>query len=174
MKHKLIVTMLLLITIPLVGCSANTPGDILTDRDPVVEAQRWVERGGYSRQWIINNLLNAGFTYEEAIYGVDNCGADWNEQAVRKAIEVLSELPRSRQHLINWLIQPELFTSDQAVYAADHCGVDYYDMAVLYAYNFINSVYEADYDRIVGRMLYDLFTYDQAVYAANIVCGGEM
>ena len=38
---------------------------------------------------MIEQLEFEDFTSEQAIYGVDNCGADWYEQAVKKAKDYL-------------------------------------------------------------------------------------
>jgi len=44
-----------------------------------------------------------GFTHEEAVYGVDKCGADWNEQAALKAQDYLDYSSFSREGLIEQL-----------------------------------------------------------------------
>ncbi|MBQ7593201.1 MAG: Ltp family lipoprotein, partial [Synergistaceae bacterium] len=46
------------------------------------------------------------------------CGADWNEQALKKATEYLSVMKLSRNVLIEHLISIEGFTREQAQYGA--------------------------------------------------------
>ena len=61
------------------------------------------------------------FTEEESTYGVDNCGADWNEQAAKKAKEYLNTMSFSRSGLIEQL-EFEGFTHEQAVYGVEAVG----------------------------------------------------
>lgn len=61
------------------------------------------------------------FTHEEAIFAADNCGADWNEQAVKKAKSYLSFTSFSKNGLISQL-EFEGFTHEQAVYAVEQVG----------------------------------------------------
>lgn len=42
-----------------------------------------------SRQGLINQLEYEKFTEEQSIYGADNCGANWNEQAAKKQNHIL-------------------------------------------------------------------------------------
>ena len=51
----------------------------------------------------------------------DACGADWNEQAAKKAESYLSFTDMSRSRLIDQL-EYEGFTSEQAAYGADAVG----------------------------------------------------
>ncbi len=73
---------------------------------------------GFSRQGLINQLEFEGYSTEEATYAVDNCDADWNEQAVRVAESYLNTMSMSKKELINQL-EFEGFTSEQAQYGAD-------------------------------------------------------
>ena len=52
---------------------------------------------------------------------VNNCGADWKEQAVLKAQSYLDVMPFSREGLIDQL-EYEGFTHNEAVYGVDHSG----------------------------------------------------
>lgn len=38
----------------------------------------------FSYDGLISQLQYEGFSYEQATYGVDNCGADWNSQALKR------------------------------------------------------------------------------------------
>ena len=73
---------------------------------------------GFSYSKLIEQLEYEGFTPAEAKYAANNCGADWNEQAVRKATEYLKLKSFSRAKLIEQL-EYEGFTHEQAVYGAD-------------------------------------------------------
>ena len=62
-----------------------------------------------------------GFTHEQAVYGVSLCGANWMEQADKKAASYLSFTSFSRSGLIEQL-EYEGFTHEQAVYGAEQNG----------------------------------------------------
>lgn len=55
------------------------------------------------------------------MYGVDKCGADWNEQAALKAEDYLNYSSFSRTELIAQL-EFEGFTQQQAEYGAQAVG----------------------------------------------------
>lgn len=57
----------------------------------------------------------------QAAYGADNCGADWNEQAVKKGASYLKLTSFSRDGLIRQL-EHDGFTREQAEYGATKNG----------------------------------------------------
>ena len=63
-------------------------------------------------------LEHEGYTEEEIKYAVDNCGADWYEQAVREVQSYLKYSSYSRAGLIK-VLEQEGFAYEQAVYAVD-------------------------------------------------------
>lgn len=75
----------------------------------------------FSRSGLIDQLEYEGFTNEEAVYAVDNCGADWNEQASKCAKHYLELMPFSRQELVDQLLY-EGFTQSQAEYGVSQNG----------------------------------------------------
>ena len=70
---------------------------------------------------MIEQLEYSGFTTAEATHGVDNCGADWNEQAVKSAKSYLDMMEFSRQGLIDQLVYSG-FTNDQATHGVEANG----------------------------------------------------
>lgn len=72
----------------------------------------------FSYSGLIEQLEYEGYSTEEATYAVDNCGADWKEQAAKKAEEYLNSMSFSKSGLIEQL-EYEGFTHEQAVYGAD-------------------------------------------------------
>ena len=70
---------------------------------------------------MIEQLEFEGYTHSEAVYGAANCGADWYEQAYKKAQSYLDVLAFSRSGLIEQL-EYEGFTTSEAEYAADMVG----------------------------------------------------
>ena len=75
----------------------------------------------FSYTGLIEQLEYEGYSHDEAVYGVDNCGADWFEQAALSAKEYLEVMSFSRTGLIEQL-QYEGFTYDQAVYGVEQNG----------------------------------------------------
>ena len=61
------------------------------------------------------------FTNEQAVYGADNCGADWNQEAVEAAKSYLEFSSFSRGGLIDQL-EYDGFTQEQAEYGASQNG----------------------------------------------------
>ena len=70
---------------------------------------------------LVEQLEYEQYTHEEAVYAVDNCGADWNEQAVLSARAYLKSSSFSKNGLISQL-EYEGFTHEQAVYAVGQVG----------------------------------------------------
>lgn len=76
---------------------------------------------GFSYDKLLNQLVYEGYSKEEATYAVDNCGANWKEQAVISAKLYLSTSSFSKQRLIEQL-EYEGFTHKQAVYGVEQNG----------------------------------------------------
>ena len=101
--------------------SVGTTGETLGERNALNSAILYLQTMAFSRQGLIDQLEYEGYTNSEATYAVNNCGADWYEQAVLSAKEYLDGMPFSRQGLIEQL-EYEGFTHDQAVYGVEQNG----------------------------------------------------
>ena len=77
------------------------------------QAKRYVELMGFSYQGLIEQLEYEQYTYEEAVYAADNCGADWKEEAAEKAESYLELMSFSREGLIEQL-KYDGFTEEEA------------------------------------------------------------
>ena len=75
----------------------------------------------FSYNGLIKQLEYDKYTTEQATYGANNCGANWNEQAVKKAKSYLDIMSFSRDSLIRQL-EYDGFTHEQAVYGAEAHG----------------------------------------------------
>ncbi len=62
------------------------------------------------------------FSHADAVYGADNSGANWNEQAAKKAKAYMEFSAFSRAGLINQL-KYDKFTQTQAEYGAKAVGL---------------------------------------------------
>lgn len=118
------------------GQAASDP--IVSDpvvSDPVVEeptltmgqknalstADDYLAYTAFSYSGLVEQLEYEGFSNAEAVFAVDNCGADWNEQAALMAQAYLDYTSFSRQGLIDQL-EFEGFTSEQAAYGVAAVG----------------------------------------------------
>ncbi|MCM1507010.1 MAG: Ltp family lipoprotein [Ruminococcus flavefaciens] len=81
-------------------------------------ALEFIDGDGYSYIGLIDILEFVGYTHEDAVYAADNCGADWNQEAVESAKSYLEIFDFSKERLIQQLIGGEEFTEEQAEYAA--------------------------------------------------------
>ena len=75
-----------------------------------------------SQSGVAENLVNEGFTKEEADYAAENCGADWMANAASSTESHLSYEQLSREEMIAEL-KSEGFTPEHAVYGADQNGL---------------------------------------------------
>lgn len=84
-------------------------------------ALRYLDAMPFSYIGLIEQLEYEGYTHEEAVYGADHCGADWNAQAALKAESYLKLMAFSREGLIEQL-EYEGFTHDQALFGVASVG----------------------------------------------------
>ncbi len=108
----------------IISAESSASDTSITDSqsNAVSKAKSYLEILPLSRESLISVLEVDNFSREDAVYGVDNCGADWNEQAVKKAKLYLDVMSFSREQLINQL-EFEGFTHEQAVYGAEANGL---------------------------------------------------
>ena len=108
------------------GSSTRSSGSSYTptrgEQNALNRANDYLEFMSFSRSGLIDQLEFEGYTTSEAEYAVDNCGANWDEQAVLKAEEYLDFMSFSRSGLIDQL-EFEGFTYDQASAAATAVGL---------------------------------------------------
>ena len=100
--------------------SNDTGSGNSTERNVIEEAKANLVHLANSRKGLIEKLKESGFSEEEAAYGADNCGADWNEQAAKVAqdyVELRSDFS-TRSILIKQLIYIG-FTQEEAEFGAD-------------------------------------------------------
>ena len=98
--------------------------DTLANKDAALEAANSCLRVmAFSYNGLVRYLQEfEGFTEDEAVYAVDNCGADWNEQAVKHAQYYLNTQSFTRDELIGQL-EYEGYTTEQAIYGVDGVGL---------------------------------------------------
>lgn len=85
------------------------------------EAKDYLDFTAFSYTGLIEQLEYEGYVHDEAVYGADNCGANWNEQAAKCAQSYMDYSSFSRQELYDQLIY-EGFTDAEAQYGLTYVG----------------------------------------------------
>ena len=85
------------------------------DKNALSKAKSYLELMYFSRNGLKEQLMFEGYTEKEATYAVDNCLANWKEQAAGKAKSYLESQSFSRSGLIEQLMF-EGFTKSEAEY----------------------------------------------------------
>lgn len=104
---------------------ANNSGDesktTLGEQNALKSALSYLRSSSFSKKGLIKQLEYEEYTKEEATYAVENCGADWNEQAEKTANSYMKSGSFSRSSLIKQL-KYEGYTQKQAEHGADSVG----------------------------------------------------
>lgn len=110
------------------SCTPTTPAvegksdkATIGEKNALSKALNYLSFMPFSYSGLIKQLEYEKFTHQEAVYGVDNCGANWNEQAALKAKSYLDMMAFSRDGLITQL-EYEGFTKAQAEYGVQAVG----------------------------------------------------
>jgi hypothetical protein len=110
------------VEIEVVEESLLTPTETISQKNAVRSAKAYLDYSAFSREGLIEQLEYEQFPYTDAVYGVDNSGADWYEQAAKSAKTYLDYSAFSRGGLIEQL-KYEGFTQAQAEYGVDSVGL---------------------------------------------------
>lgn len=135
------------------------------EKNALETAKSYLRYSAFSYEGLIDQLEFEGYTYSEAKYGADNCGADWYDQALKCAESYLKYSAFSKSGLVDQL-EYEGFTRDQSSYGVEGCGADWYEQAVKCAESYLKY---SSFSRseLIDQLEYEGFTYDQAVYGVN-------
>lgn len=90
-------------------------------KNALKKAKSYLSFSEFSKSGLTNQLKYAGFTEEEVAFAVENCGADWMEQADKKAKSYLSMTGFSKDGLKRQL-KFEGFTDEEIEYALKKNG----------------------------------------------------
>ena len=93
----------------------------LEQENALASAKKYLNYTSFSRQGLIEQLEYEQYSKAAATWAVDNCGANWNEQAAKTAEKYLKYSSFSRQGLIDQL-EYEGFTHEQALYGVEQVG----------------------------------------------------
>lgn len=130
---------------------------------------------GYSRTSLQETLTKYG-EYDAGMvrYALDNCGADWNNEAL---IVAKNWLERGNgytpQQLLENLVEISGFTQEQAAYGMENCGADWNQEALKVAKYFLEIELGYSHSSMIKVLVGDYgFTEVQAKYAADN-CGAD-
>lgn len=104
-----------------VVAEAPEPVYTLAQENAIRKAQSYLDFTGFSRQGLIEQLEFEGFSTEEATFGADNAGADWNAEAAEKAASYLELTSFSREGLYDQMAY-EGFTDSEIQHALAAVG----------------------------------------------------
>ncbi len=156
---------LALIVVMLLPCLAASASPTLGQSNALLAALNYLSFSAFSYEGLIDQLEYEQYSPEEAVYAADNCGADWMEQASKKAESYLSFSAFSYSGLIDQL-EYEGFTNEQATYAADSCNADWMEQAVKKAESYL-SFSAFSRSGLIDQLEYEGFTNEQAAYGAS-------
>lgn len=100
---------------------APKPVYTLAQQNAIGTAQDYLAYSGFSRGSLIGQLEYEGFSTEDATFGADNAGADWNAEAAESAQSYLDYSSFSRDGLYGQL-EYEKFTPEQIEFALAAVG----------------------------------------------------
>lgn len=75
----------------------------LSQKNAIAKAKAYLNYAGFSRTGLIGQLEYEGFSTEDATFGADNAGADWNAECAEKAQSYLDYSAFSRDGLADQL-----------------------------------------------------------------------
>ena len=109
--------------------SADNDSDVsVSQRNAISKAKSYLSHSAFSYEGLIEQLEYEKFNHDDSVYAVDNCGANWNEQALKKAKSYLKNSAFSYDGLIEQL-EYEKFSHEESVYAVDNCGANWEEQA---------------------------------------------
>lgn len=100
----------------------EAPSETVSQKNAVRSAKDYLGYSAFSYSGLIEQLEYEQFSHADAVYGADNSGADWFEQAAKSAEEYMEYSAYSRGGLIDQL-KYEGFTQAQAEHGADAVGL---------------------------------------------------
>jgi hypothetical protein len=105
--------------------NTNVPlvtSETVSQKNAVKKAKSYLAYTAFSHDGLVAQLEYEQFSHLDAVYGVDNSGGNWNEQAAKKAQSYMDYSAFSRGSLIDQL-KYDKFTQEQAEYGANSVGL---------------------------------------------------
>lgn len=102
--------------------AAPATGETVSQKNAVKKAKSYLNYTGFSRDGLVAQLEYDQFSNADAVYGADNAGGNWMEEAAQKAKAYMDYSAFSRGSLIEQL-KYDKFTQEQAEYGANSVGL---------------------------------------------------
>lgn len=102
--------------------TSSASDETVSQANAVRAAQSYLNYTAFSHDGLVAQLEYEQFSQADAVYGADNSGANWNEEAAKAAQQYMSYSAFSRGSLIAQL-EYDKFTQAQAEYGADSVGL---------------------------------------------------
>ena len=99
----------------------NKKDETAAQKNALRMAKDYLAYSAFSYKSLVAQLEYEKFSHDDAVYAVENCGANWNEEAARCAKQYLDFSAFSRDSLIDQL-EYEGFTHEQAEYGVEQNG----------------------------------------------------
>ena len=145
----------------------DTSGETLSQKNARQAAENYLSVMNFSASGLAEQLQFDGYSESDSAYAVAKCGADWNEQALGKALTYLATMPFSASGLQNQLTF-EGFTADQAQYAVANCGADWNEQAAKKAQDYLD-IMAFSRDSLLQQLQFEGYTAEQAEYGVTAV-----
>ena len=153
--------------------SLFTPKSRVNDADAPTDALSLLEYGPHSQSGLAESLEYMGYSPEVAAEAAAGCGADWNEQALLRAIRCLDDTyggysPSGLEEQLTW----GGFTEEQIRYAMENLPpVDWQLQADRSAAGYLDAIPMSKAD-LTGQLEYEGFA-PELVEAAVENCGAD-
>ena len=128
-------------------------------------AGEYLQTFSYSKEGLEIQLAYDRFTNEEANYAVENCGANWQENANKRTKEYLDINAYSYDGLYTQLIY-EGFTPTESTSAIDALNIDWNEQAAKQAKTFLEFL-KFTRSELIDQLIIEGFTKEQATYGAD-------
>lgn len=102
--------------------TAPASNETVGQKNAVRKAKSYLAYTAFSHDGLVAQLEYEKFSHEDAVYGADNSGGNWNDQAAKKAKSYIEYSAFSRGSLIEQL-KYDKFTQEQAEYGANAVGL---------------------------------------------------
>ena len=144
------------------GIDVQAENATANQRKALNRAKTYLASMPFSCEGLVEQLEYEGFSVEDAAYAAENCGANWNAQAVQLAKSYLIASGFSYSGLVEQL-EFEGFTKDQATYGADNCDADWNEQAAKAAKSYLRSS-SFSHSELISQLEYEGFTPEEVAY----------
>ncbi|MGN8939027.1 Ltp family lipoprotein [Bittarella sp. HCP28S3_D9] len=149
------------------GGNSASSGATAGQKNALSTAKSYLSISDFSHKGLVEQLEYEGFSHEEAVYGADHCGANWNAQALKGAKSYLEVAAFSQKGLAQQL-QYDGYTGEQAAYGAANCGANWNEQAAKSAKSYL-EISPHSRQGLIDQLKYEGFTEEQAVYGVSAV-----